>query len=223
MIEITATKHSYDGDGANAIFPVDFRYDNKSHVLVWVSDVAKTEGTHFTLTEAGVDEGGTLTFLAAFIPPAGTDNVVIERESPKKQLEQLPESGPFLTQTIELLMIDKLCMMIQELLTKFGTPEAGRYVGWDARGQDLTLLDAPVVGVVDMTPIVFEYTVVAGVSTQTITHSLNSLDVHLVGSSTTWHTTVAIISRTVNTIVVEFSAEAPPGNGIFTAEVVEVI
>lgn len=139
MIEITVTKHSYDGDGANLEFPYDFRIDHKTHIKVWVDDVLKTVDTHYTVSNVGAEGGGQVTFITA--PPVGTGNVVLERVSPKKQLVDLPDGGPFFTEEVEENMADKLCMMIQELLTMFGAAVAGKTVKWDSRGQDLVAED----------------------------------------------------------------------------------
>jgi len=146
MIEIIVTKHVYDGDAADTTFPYDFRIDHKSHLKVWVDDVLQTEGTHYTVSNVGEDDGGTVTFITA--PPTGTGNVVIERDSPEKQLVQLPALGPMMTEEIERNMADKLCMMIQELVTRFGTPVAGQFVRWDDRAQDL-VTDEPDTGLIE--------------------------------------------------------------------------
>lgn len=231
MIEITTTRHEYNGNGATVTFPIDFRYDAKSHVKVYVGEVLKTLDTDYTLTVAGVDSGGTLTFITA--PAAGTGNVVILRISPKTQLEQLPTAGPFPTTTVEINMIDKLCMMVQELQEEIArcvkfpiaslfrdidlpTPEAGKMLQWnsDADGLQNVLASS-----LELTHTIVTQAIAAAATSATITHNLSSASAKLIGFAPTWHTSFSIISQTANTIVVEFGVECPPVGGTLITEV----
>jgi hypothetical protein len=141
MIEITTTRHIFDGDGSVTEYPYAFRIDHKAHIKVWVDDELLEEGTDYTVSGVGEASGGTITFLVA--PAAGTANVVVERESPAKQFEQLPQAGPFPASVIER-SLDKLMMKVQELYTKFGAPIAGGWPRWDDRAQDLVVGEPPV-------------------------------------------------------------------------------
>jgi hypothetical protein len=142
MISITATKIVYSGDGSTLIFPYPFRIDDKAHLKVWVAYTAGvwtllTLDSDYTVSDVGSDTGGNVT-ISATVPPSGiTDNIVIERVTPAKQLVNLPDPGPFPQSTVERQMIDNCVMLIQELFTKLGTPAAGALLQWDARAQDI--------------------------------------------------------------------------------------
>lgn len=140
MIEITTTRHEYTGDGSNVNFPYDFPISHKSELKVWVADVLKTEGTHYTVSGVGDEDGGTVVMVTA---PANDASVVIERETPRTQLRELPSEGPLLTEELEAAY-DKLTKIVQELQTVFGTAVAGKSIKWDARARRLTTQDVGV-------------------------------------------------------------------------------
>lgn len=112
MIEITTTRHSYNGNGATVDFAYDFPIDAKTELRVLLAGVLQTEGTHYTVSGVGEAAGGEVSFVTA--PETGTDNVVIERVTPATQLIDLPAAGPFLSAAIEGAL-DKLTKLIQEL------------------------------------------------------------------------------------------------------------
>lgn len=206
MIEITVSKHTYDGDGAALDFPYDFRIDHKTHMKVWVDDVLKTEGTHYTISNVGNEDGGTVTFVTA--PPAGTGNVVIERDSPEKQLVQLLNGRAFMTEEIERNGLDKLCMLIQELLTKFGTPEAGGFVKWDDRAQDL-IVGEPDTGLFERFNAI---AVTLGASFRDLTFTTPADDdTYAMTVMTNWNTTWSIpdLQKLTTGFRIEFGTEAP--------------
>lgn len=70
----------HSGDGGTAGFNVPFGYLSQSHVEVYVDDTLKTEGAgnHYTWTGAA-----TITFTAGNEPPAGTNNILFKRVTPK--------------------------------------------------------------------------------------------------------------------------------------------
>lgn len=206
MIEIIVTKHTYDGDAATTTFPYDFRIDHKTHLKVWVDDVLKAEGTHYTVSNVGEDDGGTVTFVTA--PPVGTGNVVLERDSPEKQLVQLLALGPMMTEEIERNMADKLCMMIQELVTKFGTPVAGEFVKWDDRAQDF-VTGEPDTGLFERFNAIV---VTQGDSFKDLTFTTPADDnTYAMTVMTNWNTTWSIpdLQKLASGFRIEFGTEAP--------------
>lgn len=231
MISTTTQRIVYSGNDVTVNFAVPFRYDDKSWLKVYLGGTLQTEGTHYTLTTAGQDNGGTLTFLTA--PVSGTDNIVIFRATPIVNVEQLPSEGPFASITLERLMIDRLVMMIQDIHEILGRtvlfpvtetwrditlpdPESGRLLSWNA---DLDAIVNASVGSLEITSPVIIVAISAAATTATIPHSLNSASAKLIGYSTTWFTNVKITSQTTTTIVVEFSDPAPAAGGTITAEV----
>jgi Phage T7 tail fibre protein len=231
MISTITQRIVYSGNGATVNFAVPFRYDDKSWIRAYLGGTLQTLDTHYTLTTAGQDNGGTLTFLTA--PATGTDNVVIIRATPITNVEQLPSEGPFASITLERLMIDKLVMMVQDIYEILGRtllfpvtetwrnitlpdPESGKLLSWNA---DLTAIINAAVGSLAITSPIVVVAISASATTATIPHSLNSASAKLIGYSTTWFTNVKIISQTLTEIVVEFSDPAPGAGGTFTAEV----
>ena len=78
-ISTTASRISYSGNGVTTIFSFPYRFlTNGDIVVVEVSatgiETTKTLTTHYTLTGAGDDAGGSVTMLVA--PASGTRLVI---------------------------------------------------------------------------------------------------------------------------------------------------
>ena len=230
MISTTTQRISYSGNGSNDTFAVPFRFDDDSWIKIYVGGLLLTTG--YDLAGEGEDNGGTVVITTP--PPAGVDNVVIIRETPLTQVVHIPVAGPFSSRMFERDIADKLEMQIQDLHEIIGRavkflvtstfnnvalpdPEAGKTLAWN------NTLDA-LVNVLfsggtgtggNVTVVVLS--VAAGAANATIPHGLNSAAAKLVGSSTTWHTTVKVGAQTTSTIAVEFGTEVPAGGGTLIA------
>jgi len=142
MISIITNRIAYSGDAVNLDFPYPFRVDDKAWLLVYVNNVLLIEGTDYTVSGVGLDAGGTISALVA--PGIGVDNVIVLRETPITQLTTLPSAGVFPSATIERLIADKLCMMIQDIHTILGTAAAGKLVKWDAIAKALVTANSAI-------------------------------------------------------------------------------
>ena len=94
---------SYSGDDSTTDFAITFKYFAKSHVVVTLRDANDAEttwvlGTNYTLTDADVDTGGTLTATTA---PATGETLVISLDPPNTQDSSFPVGGSFPSSTVE--------------------------------------------------------------------------------------------------------------------------
>ena len=74
----------YDGDGSDATWDFSFPLYEATDVKVQVDGVLKTLTTHYTVAVTGTSpniSGGTVTFTSGNIPPSGTDNIYIYRDT----------------------------------------------------------------------------------------------------------------------------------------------
>lgn len=88
--EISAVE--YSGNGATTVFPTTFRFNRPEHLTVRVDGQLRTLGLHYTVTGAGLDAGGNVTFLIA---PALAAVVTIERTVPVTQEVSFTTQGTF--------------------------------------------------------------------------------------------------------------------------------
>ena len=96
-ISSTATKVSYSGDASTVAFAYTFKIYATSELDVIVRDAdgaetTKTLTTHYSVSGAGEDAGGTVTFVTA---PAATEVVVIRRALALTQATDYVENDPF--------------------------------------------------------------------------------------------------------------------------------
>ncbi len=102
-ISTEAAALSYAGDDSINPLSITWKYFAKSHVVATlrVSDGTETTwvlDTDYTLTDAGVDAGGTLTPIVA---PATGETTVITLEPPNTQLTDIPLGGSFPASSVE--------------------------------------------------------------------------------------------------------------------------
>ncbi|MGH9811523.1 MAG: hypothetical protein ACRD4T_00155 [Candidatus Acidiferrales bacterium] len=102
-VPITTRKVEFSGNGVTTAFATTFRFLTNAHVVVKLklsggSFVTQVEGTHYTLTGAGLDAGGTVTMVVA--PPASS-TLSIERTVPLTQTVDFSVQGSFAPQTHE--------------------------------------------------------------------------------------------------------------------------
>jgi hypothetical protein len=152
-ISTTDSSIPYNGNGVTLAFPVPFRFllnGDISTVLRSSAGVVTplSEGTHYTLTGAGNDEGGTLTMIVA---PAVGETLIIDRIVALTQETDYPEGGNFPAEAHERAL-DRLTMITQQQETSLGyclalpdrevadplppvSDRASRLLGFDALGR----------------------------------------------------------------------------------------
>lgn len=105
----------YEGDGAQTVFTVTFRFLDESHLKVILVESDGTEvvqiiTTHYTVTGTGGDTG-TVTMVTA---PAADERLIIKRDVPFTQLTDLQTNGPLPANSLED-MSDQLTMAFQQV------------------------------------------------------------------------------------------------------------
>ena len=94
---------SYNGNDSTVDFSITWKYFAKSDVSATLRNAAGAEttwvlNTNYTLTDANVDTGGTLTATTA---PATGQTLVISLDPPNTQDSSLPVGGSFPSSTVE--------------------------------------------------------------------------------------------------------------------------
>ena len=123
-ISTTHCRKDLVGNGVTTTFPFDFPILDADHLLVYVSGVAGTRGTHYNITGTLPGTGGVV-FTAGNIPAVDAP-VVLVRTTPRTQATDLAAGGTFYEADIEA-MADKLMMVVQELATASVLPTATMY------------------------------------------------------------------------------------------------
>ena len=115
-ISTTESRISYNGNGATTVFSFPYRFlANGDLVVVEVAadgtETVKTITTHYTITGAGDDAGGSVTMLVA---PASGTRLVIYRDTEVVQETDYISGDPFPAETHERAL-DRLTMIAQEI------------------------------------------------------------------------------------------------------------
>lgn len=155
-LSTTASRISYNGDGASVTFAFPYYFIAASDLKVLVGGVQMALTTDYTVSGAGVSTGGSITLNVA--PAVGTNNIVIYRDPDQLQASQFPSNDPFPSKTTEAAL-DKLTMLVQrcrDLLnrsftlpdsdasgasTTIPTPAPSKLIGWNSSGNALTNYD----------------------------------------------------------------------------------
>lgn len=97
-VSSTATRWPYVGDNST----VNFAYNNKiflsADLDVYLDGVLQTETTHYTVSGAGNEGGGTVTFVT---PPPTASSVIIVRDMALTQETDIPNGGILLSNALE--------------------------------------------------------------------------------------------------------------------------
>ncbi len=117
-ISSTTTKVSYSGTGSQTAFAYTFKIfaDSEMQVIIRSStgtETTKTLTTHYTVSGAGADAGGTVTFTSGNIPASG-ETVVLRRNLALTQGTDYVENDPFPAESHED-GLDRLTMITQGL------------------------------------------------------------------------------------------------------------
>ena len=106
---------SYTGNGTTVYFPFTGKFLSASDLRVSVTtsgvEVVKTINTHYTVTGAGEDSGGNVTFLTA---PASGTTVTIQRNTTFTQPTKLVNNGVFDAEVIEDAL-DRVTLLAQQV------------------------------------------------------------------------------------------------------------
>lgn len=114
-ISTTTSRISYNGNGATTVFSFPYRFlANGDLVVVEVAadgtETVKTITTHYTITGAGDDAGGSVTMLVA---PASGTRLVIYRDTEVVQETDYTSGDAFPAESHERAL-DRLTMILQE-------------------------------------------------------------------------------------------------------------
>ena len=113
-VSTTTRKNSYTANGSTTVFAYGFKIFNDSDLKVYVNSVLQTIVTHYTVSGAGTESGGNVTFGSA---PADTLSVVIIRVLPRTQTTDYVDNEALSSEALENTA-DKNCMLIQEVDAK---------------------------------------------------------------------------------------------------------
>lgn len=115
-ISSTTNKDTYSGNGSTTVFPYTFKILDDDEILVQVRTTSsgvittKTLTTDYTVSGAGEDSGGNVTFGTA---PASGTTVILLRNLDAVQETDYPEYDPFPASSHEEAL-DRLTMLIQK-------------------------------------------------------------------------------------------------------------
>jgi len=150
-VSTTSNRISYNGDASSTVFSFPYKFLATSDLKVYVGDVLQTITTDYAVGTPS-DTGANVTFVSP--PAAGTDNIVIVRDSDLLQQAALKSNGKFPAETVED-MVDKVTLIaqrIRDLLTRsftlsdsdttgasltVPTPAANRAIKWSSDGLSL--------------------------------------------------------------------------------------
>jgi hypothetical protein len=113
-VSTTTRKNSYTANGSTTVFAYGFKIFNDSDLKVYVNSVLQTIVTHYTVSGAGTESGGNVTFGVA---PLNTLSVVIIRTLPRTQATDYVDNSALSATSLEDTA-DKNCMLIQEVDAK---------------------------------------------------------------------------------------------------------
>lgn len=150
-ISSTTNRVNYTGNGVTTAFAFPYKFLANADLKVYQEGTLKTITTHYTVTGAGDDAGGTVTFLVA---PANLDDVVIIRDPAILQGLDLVENDNLPAESLEN-SFDLITMVAQRLDDRVSrafvlndadvsgpdltipSPVADEIIGWNSAGDAL--------------------------------------------------------------------------------------
>lgn len=116
----------YTGDGVTTQFPVPFRFNDPSELMVSIVLISTKAATvlssaQFVATGAGNDSGGQVTYTPAI---SSLYKIVIQRNMPLAQLLDLEHEGNLDVQAIED-QLDNIVMMVQQVRAELALAAGG--------------------------------------------------------------------------------------------------
>jgi len=91
------SRNQYTATSGQTVFAYTFEIVDKSHIVVLKNGIALSEGTHFTVSDVGNDNGGNVTLLSGAL--AG-DIMTIYRDMPYSRTQNYTNSGDFLASEV---------------------------------------------------------------------------------------------------------------------------
>lgn len=125
-ISTTTSRWEAVGNGSTTVFPYNNKIFADTDLNVYLNGVLQTLTTHYTVSGAGTDAGGNVTFLTA---PANGVSVVIVRAVANTQLIDYPAAGAFPSVATED-GLDRRTIISQQNASKIG--RAIQYLESDA-------------------------------------------------------------------------------------------
>ncbi len=113
----TTDRVTFAGNGVTTAFAFPYNFSAEADLVViskldsTAVETTKTLTTHYTTVGAGVDGGGTITYLVA--PPTGTTVIIYRDRSPKQEVD-IGDNGKISSASLEE-QLDRLTMMIQRI------------------------------------------------------------------------------------------------------------
>jgi len=115
-VSTTTTRTSYSGNGVTTVFSFPYKFLADGDLVVLLVDqndnyTVQTIATHYTVSGAGADAGGTVTMTS---PPSSTESLVIYRDTEITQEVDYITGDAFPAETHETAL-DKLTLVTQEI------------------------------------------------------------------------------------------------------------
>lgn len=101
----------YVGDGMQSTFTYPFPIFEDSNIEVYIGDTLQTATSDYTVSGAGEDNGGSVSFLSA---PSASETITLIRNLSVKRETDFQESGEFRAKVIND-ELDKIIAMLQEV------------------------------------------------------------------------------------------------------------
>lgn len=163
-ISSTTNRVNYTGNGVTTAFAFPYKFLANADLKVYQEGTLKTITTHYTVTGAGDDAGGTVTFLVA---PANLDDVVIIRDPAILQGLDLVENDNLPAESLEN-SFDLITMVAQRLDDRISrafvlndadvsgpdltipSPVADEIIGWNSAGDALESKTVALLGAISI-------------------------------------------------------------------------
>lgn len=163
-ISSTTNRVNYTGNGVTTAFAFPYKFLANADLKVYQEGTLKTITTHYTVTGAGDDAGGTVTFLVA---PANLDDVVIIRDPAILQGLDLVENDNLPAESLEN-SFDLITMVAQRLDDRVSrafvlndadvsgpdltipSPVADEIIGWNSAGDALESKTVALLGAISI-------------------------------------------------------------------------
>jgi len=177
-ISMTSNRIQYTADGIETDFQYQFYVPDDSDLKVYEDSTLKTLTTHYTMTNAGDESGGTVTFLVA---PSDGDVITLQRQVSNTQPLDLTAYDKFPAETVEAGM-DRLLLLIQQNSTNITSYLEGTLPGIHTHTEsDVTDLDRYTQAQVDALIAGVDDTVaIAAVASDLATHEADVANPHSV-------------------------------------------
>ena len=153
-LSTTTCRVEYTGNGVTKAFSFPYKFLANADLLVYSNGTLQTITTHYTVSGAGAQAGGTVTFVSA---PANGVDVVIIRDPAITQSVDYTANDAFPAESHEAAL-DRLTMVAQRTRdiaergliladglagvdTSLPTPEASQVIGWNSSADGLQNYD----------------------------------------------------------------------------------